>query len=88
MSYINQIKDLKVDNIIITKIEGKKHIYNIDCDVNGKFCCFYFNTKLKKTTSSSLVEGDKRCYPDLGGNFRYIIGSRINKEINDILVNQ
>lgn len=88
MSYINQIKDLKVDNIIITKVEGKKYQYNIDCDVNGRFCCFYFNAKLNKTTSSSLVQGDRRFYPNLGDNFNYIISQRINKDVNDILVNQ
>ena len=81
--YVNQINNLDVKNLNITKVENKKHQYSIDCEINSKYVCFNFNSKLKETTSCSLSKySDKRCFPNLGDNFIYIINQRINKDVN------
>lgn len=83
LTYVNQINNLDVKNIDITKVENKKHQYSIECEINKKHVCFNFNSKLKKTTSCSLSKySDKICFPNLGDNFIYIINQRINKDVN------
>ena len=83
ITYVDQINDLNIKNLIITKVVNKKHQYNVECCVENVFCCFYFNSKLKKTTSCSLSKyNDRRLFPNLGDNFIYIVNQRINKEVD------
>jgi hypothetical protein len=81
-TYTNQMKDLQITDLNITKVEFKKHSYKIECYINNRFSSFCFNSKLKKTTSCGLSSEDKRLFPNLGDNFIYIINQRISKDVN------
>ena len=74
LSYQDKFNTLTIGSIVMSLVDGKKNVYNVECVINGRDFWFIYNKKLQEVVSCSITQsGYAGEFGYLGDNYIYVI---------------